>query len=139
MADKKWFRIKNQETTMDEFYNANNRTWQMYLNDVNMYQYSLFANAVIFGTAEPQVPITALSVTEETVSLAPEESKNITVSTTPAQANTPEITVASSDSTKATAQISGRTLTITGVATGSATITLTAGNVTKTIAVTVAS
>lgn len=137
MADKKWFRIKNQETTMDEFYNANNRTWQMYLNDVNMYQYSLFANAVIFGTAEPQVPITGLSVTEETVSLAPEESKNITVSTTPAQANTPDITVASSDSTKATAQISGRTVTITGVASGNATITLTAGNVTKTIAVTV--
>ena len=137
MCDKKWFRIKNQETTMDEFYNANNRTWQMYLNDVNMYQYSLFCNSVIFATAEPQVPITALAVSNETVTLDPEASVNVTVSTTPAQANTPEITVASSDSTKATAQISGRTVTITGVATGTATITLTAGNVTKTIAVTV--
>lgn len=137
MCDKKWFRIKNQETTMDEFYNANNRTWQMYLNDVNMYQYSLFCNSVIFGTAQPQVPITALSVSSETVTVDPEASVNVTVSTTPAQANTPEITVASSDSTKATAQISGRTVTITGVATGTATITLTAGNVTKTIAVTV--
>lgn len=137
MADKKWFRIKNQETTMDEFYNANNRTWQMYLNDVNMYQYSLFCNSVIFATAQPQVPITALSVSSETVTVDPEASVNVTVSTTPAQANTPDITVASSDSTKATAQISGRTVTITGVATGTATITLTAGNVTKTIAVTV--
>ena len=137
MCDKKWFRIKNQETTMDEFYNANNRTWQMYLNDVNMYQYSLFCNSVIFATAEPQVPITALSVSNETVSVDPEASVNVTVSTTPAQANTPTITVASSDSTKATAQISNRTVTITGVAAGSATITLTAGNVTKTIAVTV--
>lgn len=137
MADKKWFRIKNQETTMDEFYNANNRTWQMYLNDVNMYQYSLFCNSVIFATAAPQVPITALAVSSETVSVDPEASVNVTVSTTPAQANTPDITVASSDSTKATAQISGRTVTITGVASGSATITLTAGNVTKTIAVTV--
>ena len=137
MCDKKWFRIKNQETTMDEFYNANNRTWQMYLNDVNMYQYSLFCNSVIFATAEPQVPITALAVSNETVTLDPEASVNVTVSTTPAQANTPEITVASSDSTKATAQISGRTVTITGVASGTATITLTAGNVTKTIAVTV--
>lgn len=137
MADKKWFRIKNQETTMDEFYNANNRTWQMFLNDVNMYQYSLFCNSVIFATAQPQVPITALAVSSETVSVDPEASVNVTVSTTPAQANTPDITVASSDSTKATAQISGRTVTITGVASGSATITLTAGNVTKTIAVTV--
>lgn len=137
MADKKWFRIKNQETTMDEFYNANNRTWQMYLNDVNMYQYSLFCNSVIFATAEPQVPITGLKVTDETVSVAVENSVNVTVSTVPAQANTPEITVTSSDSTKATAQISNRTVTITGVATGTATITITAGNVTKTIAVTV--
>lgn len=137
MCDKKWFRIKNQETTMDEFYNANNRTWQMYLNDVNMYQYSLFCNSVIFATADPQVPITGLKVTDETVSVAVENSVNVTVSTVPAQANTPEITVASSDSTKATAQISNRTVTITGVATGTATITITAGNVTKTIAVTV--
>lgn len=44
IADKSWFRIKEQETTMDEFYNANNRTWQYYLNVVRMYNYSLFAN-----------------------------------------------------------------------------------------------
>ena len=50
MCDKSWFRIKTREMTMDEFYNANNRTWQFYLNDVRMYQYSLFANAVVFAT-----------------------------------------------------------------------------------------
>lgn len=44
IADKSWFRIKEQETTMDEFYNANNRTWQYYLNCVRMYSYSLFSN-----------------------------------------------------------------------------------------------
>lgn len=137
MADKKWFRIKNQETTMDEFYNANNRTWQMYLNDVNMYQYSLFANSVIFATQEPEVPITALAVSNEAVSVAEGATATVTVSTTPAQANTPTITVASSAEAKATAQITGRTITITGVDAGSATITVTAGNVTKTIAVTV--
>lgn len=48
IADKNWFRIKEQELTMDEFYNANNRTWQMYLNDVRMYSYSLFANRCCF-------------------------------------------------------------------------------------------
>ena len=50
MCDKAWFRIKNQETTTEDFYNPNNRTLQIYLNDVNMYQYSLFANAVVLST-----------------------------------------------------------------------------------------
>ena len=45
IADKSWFKIKEQEMTMDEFYNANNRTWQLYLNVVKMYSYSLFSNA----------------------------------------------------------------------------------------------
>lgn len=56
MCDKSWFRIKEQETTMDEFYNANNRTWQFYLNVVKMYQYSLFANSIVFATALPNIP-----------------------------------------------------------------------------------
>ena len=142
MADKKWFRIKNQELTMDEFYNANNRTWNIYLNDVNMYQYSLFCNAVVFATAEPQVTITGLSVSEDDVTVAVGGEKEITISTTPAQANYPTITVSSSAEAVATAEIEGRTITITGVAAGDgvdgeATITITAGNVTKTIAVTV--
>ena len=142
IADKAWFRIKNQEVTMDEFYNANNRTWQMYLNDVNMYQYSLFSNCVIFATAEPQVTITGLDVSEDDVTVAVSATKKIQVYTTPAQANTPSITVASSDSDVATATITGREITITGVAPdvssdGEATITVSAGNVTKTISVTV--
>ena len=142
MADKKWFRIKNQETTMDEFYNANNRTWQMYLNDVNMYQYSLFCNAVVFATEEPEVAITGLKVSENNVTVAEGSTKKVTVSTTPAQANTPTITVASSDSDVATATISGKEITITGVASdtladGEATITVSAGNVTTSITVTV--
>ena len=60
IADKSWFRIKEQEMTMDEFYNANNRTWQLYLNVVKMYSYSLFSNAVVFALAEPSVPATAI-------------------------------------------------------------------------------
>ena len=142
IADKRWFRIKNQETTMDEFYNANNRTWQMYLNDVNMFQYSLFANAVVFATEEPQVTITGLDVSNNNVTVEADATATVIVSTTPAQANYPDITVASSDSDVATATISGRTITITGVAPdtsadGEATITVTAGNVTKIINVTV--
>ena len=53
ICDKAWFKIKTQDFAMDEFYNANNRTWQYYLNDVRMVNYSLFANAVVFATSKP--------------------------------------------------------------------------------------
>ena len=55
ICDKAWFKIKTQDFAMDEFYNANNRTWQYYLNDVRMVNYSLFANAVVFATALPDI------------------------------------------------------------------------------------
>ena len=53
IADKAWFKIKTQDFAMDEFFNANNRTWQFYINDVRMVNYSLFANAKVYTTAEP--------------------------------------------------------------------------------------
>lgn len=53
IMDRSWFKIKTQDFAMDEFYNANNRTWQYYLNDVRMVNYSLFANAKVYTTAEP--------------------------------------------------------------------------------------
>lgn len=141
-ADKAWFRIKNQEITMDEFYNANNRTWQMYLNDVNMYQYSLFCNAVVFATDDPEVAITGLTVDKDEITVLAGATAKVQVSTTPAQANTPTIEVESSASGVATATIEGREITITGVASGlevdgEATITVSAGNVTTSIDVTV--
>ena len=55
MCDRRWFKIKSQDKELDSFYNANNRTWQYYYNIVKMYNYSLFANAVVFCTAEPDV------------------------------------------------------------------------------------
>lgn len=55
MCDRKWFKIKSQDIELDSFYNANNRTWQYYYNVVKMYNYSLFANAVVFCTEEPDI------------------------------------------------------------------------------------
>lgn len=138
IADKKWFRIKNQETTMDEFYNANNRTWQMYLNDVNMYQYSLFCNTVVFATEAPSVTITAMEFSEKDVSVAEEGSIIASLSTTPAQANTPEVTFTSNATGTCTVtKIDDRHVQITGVAAGNTTVTAKAGNVTATLNVTV--
>lgn len=53
ICDRSWFKIKTQDFAMDEFYNANNRTWQYYLNDVRMVNYSLFANAKVYTTSAP--------------------------------------------------------------------------------------
>ena len=138
IADKKWFRIKNQEITMDEFYNANNRTWQMYLNDVNMYQYSLFCNAVVFATEAPTVTITGMEFTEKNVSVATEGVIEAQISLTPAQANSPEVTFTSEHKEYATVEkVDNTHCKITGVAEGTATITAKAGNVSTTLTVTV--
>lgn len=53
ICDRAWFKIKTQDFAMDSWFNPNNRTWQYYLNDVRMVNYSLFANAKIYTTAEP--------------------------------------------------------------------------------------
>lgn len=138
MCDKAWFRIKNQETTMDEFYNANNRTWQLYLNDVNMYQYSLFANSIIFATEEPEVTITGMEFAQTTVSVKEGETVNVSLSTTPPQANTPTISYSSTAAGTATAtKVDERTVAIKGIAKGSTTVKATSGNVTAQITVNV--
>ena len=137
IADKSWFRIKEQEMTMDEFYNANNRTWQLYLNVVKMYSYSLFSNAVVFALAEPSVSATDIEFveTEPTV----EEGKKIvlTVKTTPFQAN-PTITFTSGTVGKATVtKIDDKHVEVTGVDDGTSVITATDGTNTATVTVTV--
>lgn len=137
MCDKAWFRIKNQETTMDEFYNANNRTWQMYLNDVNMFQYSLFCNAICFATAEPEVTITGMEFASNTLSVAEGEEKTIRLSLTPAAANTPEINYASDNENITVEKISDKEIKVLGITAGSSKITATAGNVTATLNVTI--
>lgn len=140
MGDKSWFRIKEQEMTMDEFYNPNNRTWQMYLNDVRMYQYSLFANGVVFATEEPQVNATAIKFAEESITFGADQLIEIgTVITTPYNA-TGTITYTSSDTDVVTVSAfeeSPKQVSIVKVGAGTATVTATLGNLTATLSVTV--
>lgn len=142
ICDKSWFRIKEQDLYMDDFRNANNRSINYYLNAIKMFNYSFFANAVVFATEEPTVTITELKATPDEITVNAGETATVQITTTPFSANNPTITVASSASGVATASISGKTVTITGVASGEAadgeaTITVTAGNVTTSIDVTV--
>ena len=137
IMDRAWFKIKTQDFAMDEFYNANNRTWQYYLNDVRMCNFSLFANAIVFATDDPEVDATAITAEADTATVKAGEKAVVAFELTPANATT-SVTVASSETSYATAEIKGKTVEITGVAEGSATITLTAGEgITDTISVTV--
>lgn len=141
IADKSFFKIKRQDMFLDQWYNPNNRTWQYYLNLTKMYNYSLFANAVVFATQAPTVNATAIELDDDEVSVNAGSKAIVHVTTTPFQANQ-TITASSSATGVATVQVSGKTIEITGVAPGSgvdgtATITVTCGNLTDTISVTV--
>ena len=141
IADKSWFRIKEQDMYLDEFYNANNRTWQYYLNVTRMYQYSLFANAVVLATATPTITITDLAFSGDMVSTAVGTNIDVPVIATPFGGTT-SITFSSSDSDVfTTAAKSGepRTAVITPVAAGTAVLTATAGDVSASIVVKIVS
>lgn len=137
IADKSWFRIKEQEMTMDEFYNANNRTWQLYLNVVKMYSYSLFSNAVVFALAEPSVSATDIDFVETEPTVVEGAKITLTVKTTPFQAN-PTITFSSGTVGVATVtKIDDKHVEVTGVDAGTSVITATDGTNTATVTVTV--
>ena len=129
MADRRWFRIKTREMTMDEFYNANNRTWQFYLNDVRMYCYSLFANAVVFATQMPDVKATDIDFeVKAEFEIEEGEKARRKVTLTPINA-TSSTTFTSSDATvvKVT-KISDTECEIEGVADSVTPVTITATN-----------
>ena len=141
IADKAWFKIKQQDMALDMWFNPNNRSWQYYLNVVRLYNFSLFANGVVIADDDPVVDATAITPEKLIVSVEEGSSVTLQLETTPFSAN-PTITASSSADGKATASVTGKTLTINGVDDGSATITVTATNsdnntVTCTVAVTV--
>ena len=141
IADKAWFKIKTQDMYLDEFYNANNRTWQYYLNVTKMYQYSLFANAVVLATSTPTIAITSLSFGTDMVTTKVGTNLDVPVSAMPF-AGTTSITFTSSDSdvfTVAPKSGEARTAVVTPVAAGTAVLTATAGSVTASVVVKITS
>ncbi len=142
IADKSWFRIKRQDMFMDSFYNANNRSIQYYLNLIKLYNFSLFANGVIFATSQPTVAIQSMKFVEGTaVSVDKDDTKAVTVLTTPAWANA-TITYTSGSTSKFTVQAdssNNKRAIITGVGSGTATLTATDGTTSTSLTVTVVS
>ena len=141
IADKSWFKNKRQDMYLDEFYNANNRTWQYYLNITKMYQYSLFANAVVLATAEPTIAITSMDYKENVVEIKQGDVKNLEITVTPFGATSPAIEYTSSNQSVFTvlADSNNRIVKVTGVGEGTAILTATAGNVKATVTINVKS
>ena len=136
IMDRAWFKNKTQDFAMDEWFNPNNRTWQYYLNDVRMVNYSLFANALVFATSAPTVNATDLDIETASVTLKAGETVKVPFEITPANA-TSTVSVTSSASTYATGSVSGRNIVVEGKAEGSATLTVSANGHSDTISVTV--
>lgn len=104
IADKSWFIIKNQDMYMEDFRNANNRSVNYYLNVIKMYQYSYFANAVVFATELP----TGIAVQDITVNSNSLVQGENTIEMVVNPANTTEeitVTVDSTNSSHVTAKI----------------------------------
>lgn len=128
MADRSWFKIKQVDMFMEEQRNANNRSIQYYLNDIMMYEFSYFANAVIFATAAPTVDLESMKFNEtgDALKVTAGSKINLTLTTVPFQADT-TITFTSGTQAKATvSKKDNRTVEVTGVAAGTSVITASA-------------
>lgn len=129
LGDKRWFRIKQQDFEMDEWYNPNNRTWQMYLNDVRMYGYSLFANGVVFATELPDVKATKVEFTDDTA-FEIEEGEKVRrfVKITPTNATSSTTFTSSASGVVKVTKISDTEVEIEGVDANVSAVTITATN-----------
>lgn len=137
IADEAFFQIYDNIFRFDEFYNARVMAWNEYLHVWETFAICPFANAVILATDLPDVPATAIEVKPDTITLKAGEDKVALATLTPVNA-TSVVTAESSATSYATVAVVDKTVTIHGVAEGSATITVTAEDgVTDTITVTV--
>lgn len=137
ICDRRWFKIRSKDMFMDEFYNANNRSWQSYLNVIKTFAYSMFANGYMLVKALPSINISSMAFNETTPTVAEGEKIKLTLTTTPFSA-TQTVTFTSGTTSKATVtKIDDRTVEVTGVDAGTSVITATAGSVTATVTVTV--
>ena len=139
ICDKRWFKIREKDMFMDEFYNANNRSWQSYLNVIKCFNFSLFANALMLVKALPTLNISSMQFNETSPTVEADEKITLHITTTPFSA-TQTVTFTSGTVGKATVEkIDDRTVEVTGKSAGTSVITATAGEVTATVTVTVTS
>lgn len=96
ICDRRWFKIRDIDMFMDEFYNANNRSWQKFLNYRGAYNFSYFANSLQLVTELPAINATAIQFGKASETLTMGTSKVLEIYTTPVGA-TETINFTSSD------------------------------------------
>ena len=141
ICDRRWFKIRNKAMFMDEFYNANNRSWQQYLNVIKAFNYSLFANAYMLVGAIPTIASTAITFNDTSIAISGAKKVLAKITTTPFN-STDTITFTSSDTLETYVKITkvdNRTVEIESVSNTSDAVTITASNgtVSGTVSVTV--
>ena len=135
ICDRRWFKIREKDMFMDEFYNANNRSWQSYLNVIKSFNYSLFANALMLVKALPTLNISTMQFNETSPEVKVGEKIRLSITTTPFTA-TQAVTFSSGTTSKATVtKVDDRTVEVSGVEAGTSVITAKAGSVTATVTV----
>ena len=112
---------------MDEFYNANNRSWQSYLNVIKAFNYSLFANGLMFVASVPSISATDIVFNDgATTSVDVSANKTLKITTTPFNATeTITFTLGAGEDTYATIEkVDNRNVKVTGVSatTGESTV-----------------
>lgn len=96
ICDRRWFKIRDIDMFMDEFYNANNRSWQKFLNYRGAYNFSYFADCIQLVTEEPTIAVTSMQFGKAEETLVVGTPKVLEIFTTPNSANE-TITFTSSD------------------------------------------
>ena len=125
ICDEAFLQIYQNQFRFDEFYNARTMSWNYYLHAWDTFAISPFANGVILTTQQP-VPATAVTLgTIGDITIGTPGTASITL--TPENA-TSKYTVTSSDTDIATVSETSGTVTVTGVAAGEVTITVTTDN-----------
>ena len=128
ICDRRWFKIRDKAMFMDEFYNANNRSWQQYLNVIKSFNYSLFANALMLVASAPVIQAGSIVFNDgASVTLTNTTPKVLRITTNPFQATETITFTASSDSYVSIEKVDNRNVEVTGVADGTTTITATGG------------
>ena len=118
ICDRRWFKIRDKAMFMDEFYNANNRSWQQFLNVIKSFNYSLFANDYMLVGAVPSIEATDIVFNDgASVNVNVGANKTLKITTTPFNATeTITFTLGAGEDTYATIEkIDDRNVKVTGV------------------------
>lgn len=90
IADRRWFAINEQMVRFNQFFNANNETWQLYLHVRAAYNSRAFANMVLLVTETPTVKVTGLNYNNTAeVTIETGETEGLDINVTPVTATTP--------------------------------------------------